>query len=277
MAKWYEASKVGIIRSMVECSLKDFPPSKDENETAAAFWTRVEKAGRLVEAMDLYDECAKEEAEWIHKPRETKKMFAERIEREGRQAEVDSARNELSASGFTLREIHGKLVYSFQPLDGTRTRPWETPDPWEAGRLFRKKEDQDRLLAEANPDDYEDEPSAEWLVDCAKRRREERVALANARQRARELKVAATAAEAKLAEAKAKEAAAQANGQKKTKSQKKAGNDEDEPKIHGKWGRGENSVRLIRKQVGAGQKLASLPPLSPDFFFPAHFTAMKIP
>jgi hypothetical protein len=69
----------------------------------------------------------------------------------------------------------------------------------------------------------------------AKRRREERVALANARQRARELKVAATAAEAKLAEAKAMEVPAQAKGQKKAKTQKKAATAEEEPKITGKW------------------------------------------
>src|SRR5262249_53549215 len=39
-----------------------------------------------------------------------------------------------------------------------------------------------------NPDDQEDyEQKAKWLVECAQWRRDERVALANARRRAREL------------------------------------------------------------------------------------------
>jgi len=189
----------------------------------------VEKAGHLVEAIDLYDKLAGQHADSVHRPRETKMMFAERIQREGRQAEVERARSELSASGLSLREIHVKLVYGFQPLDGSDRRPWETPDPWKAGRLFRKKEDQDRAVPKR--DEWEER---KWRLDCAKWRREERVALANARRRARELKAAA-AEEARLAEAKAKEAAAQAKGQKKAKGHKKTGSDEEEPKIHGKW------------------------------------------
>lgn len=122
--------------------------------------------------------------------------------------------------GYSLREIHEKLVWKFQPLDKKWTRPWTTPDPWEKGRLFRKKEDQKRLLAEAasedEDDDYVDDEDVSWRVGCAKWRREERVALANARRRARELKAAAEAkvaakakadAEAKADEPKAKEAA----------------------------------------------------------------------
>ena len=193
MTKWYERSTAKFLRLQVKEHLKNLPPSKDKDETATAFWARVEKAGCLIEAVDLYDEFAAEDAEWVHTRRETKRDFAERIEREGRQAEVERDRKKLSASGLSLREIQKQLVDRFPPLDRSRTRPWQTPDPWKAGRLFRNKKDQDRLLAEAasdedEDDDYEDGENASWLVECAKWRREERVALANARERARELK-----------------------------------------------------------------------------------------
>jgi hypothetical protein len=256
MSKWYEQSTVKMLRCSVAEHLEEqglLLPSKDKNESAAAFWERVDKAGLSVKAVELYDQFDAENAEWVHRSRETKKAFADRIEREGRQVEVEEERKKLLESGFSSREIHVKLVYQFQPLDGSHTRPWETPDPWAAGRFFRKKEDQSKFLAEQQKDDsycpsskwrYEWEQmrqkehfaskNAKWLVDCAKWRREERVALANARRRARELKAAA-AEEAKLAEAKAKEAAAQAKGQKKAKNQKKALAVEEEPKIHGKW------------------------------------------
>ena len=190
MAEWFAKSNVKWFRSLAEESLveaKKLSPSKDKEETAAAFWERVEKAGLLLKALELYDEFAEENAEWVHRPRETKKKFAERIEREGRQTEVERMRQELLEDGYPLREIQERLVCRFQPLDGTDTRPWKTPDPWENGRLFRKKESQERLLAQANPDDQEDdEQKAKWLVECAQWRREERVALANARRRARE-------------------------------------------------------------------------------------------
>jgi len=258
MAKWYELSTVKWLRCLVAKDLERqgvLPPSKDKDETAAAFWARVEQAGRLVEALDLYDQFAKQDAAWVHTRRETKKDFADRIEREGRKVEVEAARKELSEEGRSLREIHEKLVRQFQPQDGSKTRPWTTPNPWERGRLFRKKQDQNRFVAEIEGYDESDycpknrwryeweqmhrekrlvSSSAKWLMDCAKWRREERVALANARRRARELAEAA-AEEARLAEAKAKEAAPQAKSQKKAKNQKKAGAAEEEPKIHGKW------------------------------------------
>src|SRR6266851_2300235 len=143
MAKWYELSKVRGLRSLVEELLKGLPPSQEKNESATAFWARVEKAGLLIEALDLYGEFAADDAE--RTPRERKKVFAERVEREGRQAEVERARHELLELGYSLREIHVKLVERFQPMDGSHTRAWTTPDPWEAGRLFRKKADQVRL------------------------------------------------------------------------------------------------------------------------------------
>jgi len=246
MAKWYQQSEVKGIRSRVEQNLKGLPPSKDKNETATAFWERVEKAGRLLEALELYDKFEKQRAQWAHMPRETKKMFAERIEREGRQAEVEEERKELLEEGHSLREIHEELVNRFQPLDGSHTRPWETPDPWKAGRLFRKKEDQDKLLAEAKRDDGDDycpksrwrfewkqqrrekriaSENAEWRVDCAKWRRDERVALAKARRRLRELQAAAEGNN----EPKATEAATEVNNQRESTTA------EEEPKIKGKW------------------------------------------
>jgi hypothetical protein len=122
MAKWYELSAVqGFRRSVAEYLEEEgLLPSKNKNETAAAFWGRVEKAGLLVKALDLYDEFADQDVEWNHARRETKKDFAERTEREGRQAEVESARNELLELGYSLREIQKKLVHHFQPLDGER-------------------------------------------------------------------------------------------------------------------------------------------------------------
>src|SRR5262245_54736116 len=142
MAKWYDLSEVKGIRCRAGEKLKGLVISKDKNETEVLFWTRLERAGRLVKAWELYDELAEERGDWVPRAGETKKAFAERIEREGRQADVERVRSKLLAEGRTLREIHTYLVNRFQPLDGSRTRPWETPDPWEAGRLFRKKEDQ---------------------------------------------------------------------------------------------------------------------------------------
>src|SRR5262249_12825944 len=153
-----------------------------KNETATAFWARLEKAGRLIEALELYDQIAEDHAKWVHAPRETKKMFAERIVREGREVEVEAARNQLLEGGYSLREVHEKLVNTFQPLDGSQTRPWETPDPWEAGRLFRKKEDQNRLAAEIEGYDEHDYcPNSRWRYEWAQQHREKRLASSNAK------------------------------------------------------------------------------------------------
>ena len=239
MAKWFELSWINGLRVAVGEFLEEnhgLPPSKDKNETAAAFWERVEKAGQLIEALEVYDEYADSRAEWAHMPRETKKMFAERIEREGRQAEVEKARSGLIAGGYSLREIHEKLVCQFQPQDGRKTRPWTTPDPWEQGRLFRKKEDQEKLQVEIERGKESDwspksrwhhewdqmhrekklaSSKAEWRLDCAKWRRDERVALANARRRApeaaRELKESQAAAKAEAE----RQAAAKADAERK--------------------------------------------------------------
>src|SRR5215471_4320771 len=102
MAKWYEQSNVIWFRRRAEERLRGLPPANDKNETAHAFWARLEKAGRLIEALELYDQIAEGNAKWVHLPRETKKMFAERIEREGRQVEVEDERKELAELGYSL-------------------------------------------------------------------------------------------------------------------------------------------------------------------------------
>ena len=183
----YEYSEVTEIRGLVEEQLPKPPPARGPNDaTAAQFWSRVERAGLLSEALALYDEIA---ASRKRTRLETKRQFAERIEREGRQAEVERARADLLASGLTQRETQEELVKRFQPQDGTMTRAWETPDPWQQGRLFHKKAEQQRVLkAIERKDEWgvkkERVAEAENQLHWAKRRREERQALADARRRA---------------------------------------------------------------------------------------------
>lgn len=224
MAYWFAKSNVSWFRRQAENRLveaKKLLPSQDKKETAAGFWARVEKAGLLEEALSLYDQFAKEWAEWVHLPRETKKMFAERIEREGRQAEVEEAREELMEEGFSLRVIHEKLVYCFQPLDESSTRPWETPNPWENGRLFRKKKDQKKLQSYYD-DNYKDADDIErWRFNCAKWRRDERVALANARRRAPEVAKAEKERQAVTKAEAERQAAAKADSERKAAEEKK--------------------------------------------------------
>jgi hypothetical protein len=166
-------------------------PAKDRELAKVGpvnFWERMEWGGRLVQALALYDEIAQKRATEKPVRRETKGMFAERIEREGRQTEVEKARSELLASGLSNREVQRELVKRFQPLEQIETRAWETPDPWARGRLFQKKADFKRLLSQARP--RQEDPSANkawWRIRCAEIRSEERSALAYARRRARAL------------------------------------------------------------------------------------------
>jgi len=256
MAEWFAKSEVNWFRSLTENQLveaKKLSPSKNKEETAAAFWARIERAGLLEEALKLYDQIAESHAEWVQTPRETKKMFAERIEREGRQDEVEKVRQQLLEEGFSLREIHEKLINRFQPKDGSHTRPWETPNPWENGRLFRKKEAQEQLVAEIERGKENDwcpksrwryeweqmrqekrlaSSNAKYRMDCAKWRQEERIALANARRRApeaaRELKARQAAAKAEAerqaaakVEAERKAAEAKLEAERKAAEEKK--------------------------------------------------------
>jgi hypothetical protein len=188
----YEYCEAADIRACIGPELNRLPPSNNKKETPAGFWLRIEQAGLLLEALARYDELAAELTAWKHTRRETKKEFENRIEREGRQAEAERVRADLVAAGLNQREAQAELVQRFQPLDGSKTRAWETPDPWLAGRLFRDKADQQNVLTKAGSKEAEDDN--EYVVArerfyWAKLRREERQALANARQRAKALKL----------------------------------------------------------------------------------------
>lgn len=191
MSKWYAWSDINWLREMVR---EELELAELEHETAPAFWARVEKAGLLIEAVELYDELA---AERQGMRRERKHEFEARVEREGRREEAERLRAELVATGMSQREIQEKLVARLQPLDGTRTRAWSTPDPWEAGRLFRTKKAQEQALALADDDDDTDVEAeeAQMRIQCAKWRQEERQALRAARRRAHELKAKQAGAE----------------------------------------------------------------------------------
>jgi hypothetical protein len=71
--------------------------------------------------------------------RESKKQFWERIDREGRREEVEAMQEELLSEGDPKRLVQECLVELFQPIDGTRTRAWQTPDSWENGRCHWRK------------------------------------------------------------------------------------------------------------------------------------------
>jgi hypothetical protein len=199
MYKWYEHSDVYEVRSAVQERLRLPAVKNGQYEPATDFWARVKGAGLLVQALDLFDQLAAERAEARQVRRETKEQFEQRVEHEGRQAEAERLRAELLAEGLTQRQAQVELVQRLQPLDGSATRAWETPDPWEAGRLFRRKADQDALLARARRYDDEEEDDEDqdvdeglWRLECARRRRAERLALAAARRRAQALKAAVT-------------------------------------------------------------------------------------
>jgi hypothetical protein len=189
----YEYCELGEIRASVEERLQMLPARKGEDESPMEFWSRVERAGLLPEALALYNQIAAASVERRHTRRETKKEFDRRTKREGRQGEAKRMRAKLLASGLTEREAQVKLVERMQPLDGTKTRAWETPDPWEAGRLFKKKADQQAALkltkCEKDEDDNEGLNETLNRLYWAERRREERQALADARRRARGLKL----------------------------------------------------------------------------------------
>jgi hypothetical protein len=193
----YEYCDDCSLREWTEQRLAGLPPSVGrKEETPAAFWTRVEHAKRLVEALKIYDQVAAEYAGSRHKLRETKRDFAERMEREGRQAEANRLRAELVASGLSQREVQKQMVEHMQPLNGPPTRVHETLDPW-MERLFRTRSDHERLLYVMQTVEDLDEAEDEDVVDArnrfawAEHRRDERRALAAARQQARALKAAA--------------------------------------------------------------------------------------
>jgi|GEM_PF-6827120 len=63
--------------------------------------------------------------------RESQSQFWERVSREGRQTDAESRRHALTAEGRAPREVRRHLVAEFQPLDGSRTVAYETPNRWE--------------------------------------------------------------------------------------------------------------------------------------------------
>jgi hypothetical protein len=71
--------------------------------------------------------------------RESEKEFWSRVEREGRLELAESTWAELLASGLLKRKAREELVERFQPLDGSRTRAWTTPDSWQCGRQQGRK------------------------------------------------------------------------------------------------------------------------------------------
>jgi hypothetical protein len=195
-AKWYERSPIYVLRCRVEKELgaKLSPTRLDHGEECATtFWSRVEGAGLLKEALNLYDRLATEQHAATKVRRETKKEFERRIEREGRAAEAERTRAELRRLGLPERVVQERLVQRMQPRDGHPTRAWPTPDSWAEGRLFRSKAEHNRLRELVDQDDDEEPEATEarWRIECAKRRQEERRALALARQRLRALTEAA--------------------------------------------------------------------------------------
>jgi len=76
--------------------------------------------------------------------RESQEEVWARVEREGRRAEVQAVRNSLLTSGLTKRKGQAELVARFQPVDGSQTRAWPTPDSWACGRKDARKPPLDR-------------------------------------------------------------------------------------------------------------------------------------
>jgi len=172
-------------------------------------------------------------------------------------------------------------VDCFQPLDGSWTRPWTTPNPWENGRLFRKKGDQEKLQAEIERGEesswcpksrwhYEWDQmhkekrrvssNAKYRMDCAEWRREERVALANARRRApeaaRELKERQAAAKAEAErQAAAKAEAERKAAEAKVEAERKAAEEKKQQEIREKE---EAEKRKKEEQNARHQKLKDI-------------------
>jgi len=71
--------------------------------------------------------------------RESKRDFWARMEREGRTEEARAAESEMLAKGMYCSSMQVQLVRNFQPLDGSATRAWTTPNSWEHGRQYWKK------------------------------------------------------------------------------------------------------------------------------------------
>jgi hypothetical protein len=188
----FEYCPICAIRATVEARLNVpayKPGSRGLVESPTAFWARIEGAGLLPEALAIYDKAALEHKARAHTLRETKWQFDLRVRAEGRQAEADRLRAELLAQGLSQRDAQERLVQLLQPVSGDATRAWQTPNPWNEGRICRRKADQDRLLALKGSPPSKDE-IARRRLRFAEHRLEERQALVNARRRAQALKAA---------------------------------------------------------------------------------------
>jgi hypothetical protein len=71
--------------------------------------------------------------------REPAREFWDRVEREGRRERAEAQRDRLLEKGYSKRDAQSCLVQDFQPLDGSNTRAWRTPDSWKCGRRDAKK------------------------------------------------------------------------------------------------------------------------------------------
>jgi hypothetical protein len=149
----------------------------------------MEQAGKLCEAVELFNKIEIEHKKRAHTRRETIEEFEQRINKERRQKEAERLRRELLDQGLSLREVQEKLVETLQPMAGARTRAWQTPNPWNEGRFCRRKVDQEKLLAlKRKPPSELD--VANWRLQWAEHRMQERRALVAARRRAQALKAA---------------------------------------------------------------------------------------
>ena len=97
----------------------------------------------------------------MEKPRrESKSEFWARMKREGRCDEAKATEAELLAQGLDRRTVQARVVADIQPLDGSRTVAWLTPNSWANGRVDAKKppldpqeqSDLDCEWAHCNPD-----------------------------------------------------------------------------------------------------------------------------
>jgi hypothetical protein len=82
--------------------------------------------------------------------RETLKQFWSRVEQEGRRAQAEATRTELLAKGVSKRAAQAQLVAKFQPLDGTRSCAWPTPNSWEKRRYWKKPSPDSRQQLEVD-------------------------------------------------------------------------------------------------------------------------------
>jgi hypothetical protein len=116
--------------------------------------------------------------------RESILQFWARVDKEGRRAQAQAARDQLLAAGRSKRHTQALLVQCFQPLDGNKTRAWTTPDSWACGRQDARKPppdqqelfEQDVLWVHANQDEPLEKaptPGARLLLQTAQKRPDE--------------------------------------------------------------------------------------------------------